>query len=318
MSETESNQLPQVQSNVNSAEEGPSTSSGNHVTHRMYSVAGPTPHPVFMPDTFTGVGREWSDWSEQFDLAAEVNQWDEALKLKFMSLLLSGRARDMYSGLPREAKNHYALLKSALTRCFEPSDSNEWSRASFTARRRRPNETAREFGNALRRLAARAYPTADECTRDMLARDQFILHFATGDFRVSLRGAKPKTLEAIEISSEMELLRNLEQTQMFPEAKVMGVSVAKSSSDEQIGLLVGMVEELRQEVRSLQSTVKAMQSAPKGPTLPGPSENPEGGRRGSVAPSRAINREFRGAGGGCWECGCSRHLRRDCPYVQGN
>lgn len=80
---------------------------------------------------------------------------------------------------------------------------------------------------------------------------------------------------------------------MIPEAKVMGVSVAKSSSDEQIGLLVGMVEELRQEVRSLQYTVKAMQSAPQGQNLPGPTKNPKGGRRGSVAPSRAINRESR-------------------------
>lgn len=56
-----------------------------------------------MSETFTGVGREWSDWSEQFDLAADVNNWDEGLKLKFMALLLSGRARDIYTGLPREA-----------------------------------------------------------------------------------------------------------------------------------------------------------------------------------------------------------------------
>lgn len=64
----------------------------------MRPVVEPTPCPVFMPETFTGVGREWYDWSEQFDLAAEVNYWDEALKLKFMSLLLAGCARDMYNG----------------------------------------------------------------------------------------------------------------------------------------------------------------------------------------------------------------------------
>uniref|UniRef100_A0A8C5BZ39 Peptidase A2 domain-containing protein n=1 Tax=Gadus morhua TaxID=8049 RepID=A0A8C5BZ39_GADMO len=75
--------------------------------------------PVFMPETFTGIGREWSDWSEQFDLAADVNNWDEPLKLKFMSLLLSGRARDMYSGLSGDAKGNYALLKGAIARCFD-------------------------------------------------------------------------------------------------------------------------------------------------------------------------------------------------------
>uniref|UniRef100_A0A8C1ND16 Peptidase A2 domain-containing protein n=1 Tax=Cyprinus carpio TaxID=7962 RepID=A0A8C1ND16_CYPCA len=68
----------------------------------------------YVSETFTGVGREWSDWSEQFDLAADVNNWDEPLKLKFMSLLLSGRARDIYSGLSAEAKGNYVLLKAAM------------------------------------------------------------------------------------------------------------------------------------------------------------------------------------------------------------
>ena len=55
-----------------------------------------TPRPVFMPETFTGTGREWADWAEQFEMAADVNNWDEPLRLKFMSLLLSGRAREVH------------------------------------------------------------------------------------------------------------------------------------------------------------------------------------------------------------------------------
>ena len=301
-------------------EDAPSTSA-TITNPPVRPVGGQTPRPVFMPETFTGAGREWSDWSEQFDLAAEVNNWDEALKLKFMSLLLSGRARDMYSGLPTEAKNNYSLLKTAMSRCFEPCDSDDWGRASFTARRRRPNETAREFGNALRRLANRAYPSADDRTRDMLARDQFILHLATGDFRVSLRAAKPRTLEeAIDLSSEMELLRNLELSHhVTPEAKVMGVSNVKSSSEEQMGILLGVVEGLRQDVACLQSAVKNMQLTPKAPH-PVQSTDPSGGARGrtSAPPSGAVSQGYRDNGGGCWECGCTRHLRRNCPYLQGN
>ena len=312
--------------NGGGSEDTPSTSAT--VNPPVRPMGGQTPRPVFMPETFTGTGREWSDWSEQFDLAAEVNNWDEALKIKFMSLLLSGRARDMYSGLPTAAKNNYAMLKTAMSRCFEPCDSDDWGRASFTSRRRHPNETAREFGNALRRLANRAYPSADDRTRDMLARDQFILHLATGDFRVSLRAAKPKTLEeAIELSSEMELLRNLEQSHhVTPEAKVMGVSHVKSSSEEQMGILLGVVEGLRQEVVSLQTAVNNMQLTPKAPN-PGPYPEPPVGARGpsggardrSSGPSSgAASQRYRDNGGGCWECGCNRHIRRDCPYLQGN
>ena len=29
--------------------------------------------PVFMPQTFTGADREWSDWVGQFEMAADVN-----------------------------------------------------------------------------------------------------------------------------------------------------------------------------------------------------------------------------------------------------
>ena len=274
--------------------------------------------PVFMPETFTGIGREWSDWSEQFDLAADVNNWDEPLKLKFMSLLLSGRARDMYSGLSGDAKGNYALLKGAMARCFEPCDSSDWSRATFIARRRMHNETAREFGNDLRRLATKAYPTADDRTRDMLARDQFLTHFATGDFRISLRRSKPNTLEdAIDLASEIELLRNLEQTHLMPDAKVRGVVEHKSKSDAKMEVMMGVVEELRQEVKSLSISVSSIQRSMKNSTSSQLSANPGRDSRDSGLPQGPVT-QARGAGGGCWECGCTRHMRRDCPYLQGN
>uniref|UniRef100_A0A668B003 Peptidase A2 domain-containing protein n=1 Tax=Myripristis murdjan TaxID=586833 RepID=A0A668B003_9TELE len=80
------------------------------------TINGATPRPVFMPETFTGAGREWSDWAEQFEMAADVNNWDESLRLKFMGLLLAGRAREVYSGLSAAAKTNYTLLKDAMGR----------------------------------------------------------------------------------------------------------------------------------------------------------------------------------------------------------
>lgn len=83
----------------------------------------PVSRPLFMPETFTGVGRELSDWSEQSEMAAQVNGWNDELKLKFMSLLFSGRARDIYAILPTEAKNNYVLLKDAMGKYLEPCES---------------------------------------------------------------------------------------------------------------------------------------------------------------------------------------------------
>lgn len=246
---------------------GPSSS----VSVAPVGNAIPTPRPVFMPETFTGIGREWSDWAEQFELAAEVNGCNELLKLKFMSLLLSGRAREIYSGLSAEAKEDFTLLKAAMARCLEPYDGEDWTRAGFVARRRLHNESAREFGNSLRRLVVRAYPSADSHTQDLLARDQFITHFATGDFRINLRSAKPATLEAaISLASEMELLRTLEQSSATPDTKVRGV-IERSKSDERMEAVLGVVEGLRQEVKSLQialHNLKAPSSKPSPASLP--------------------------------------------------
>uniref|UniRef100_A0A668AJ95 Peptidase A2 domain-containing protein n=1 Tax=Myripristis murdjan TaxID=586833 RepID=A0A668AJ95_9TELE len=84
------------------------------------TINGATPRPVFMPETFTGAGREWSDWAEQFEMAADVNNWDESLRLKFMGLLLAGRAREVYSGL--SAGPMPAPLPAVSTRALEKAE----------------------------------------------------------------------------------------------------------------------------------------------------------------------------------------------------
>ncbi|KAL0153018.1 hypothetical protein M9458_051617, partial [Cirrhinus mrigala] len=125
--------------------------------------------PVFMPETFTGSGRDWADWSQQFEMAADVNNWSGDLKLKFICILWLDSRRPQ---------------------------------------RRLPGESAREFGNALRRLVAKSYPVANGETQDLLAREHFIAHVGTGELRIQLRSARPTTLEAaINLAFELELIR---------------------------------------------------------------------------------------------------------------
>uniref|UniRef100_A0A1A8LWN4 Retrotransposon gag domain-containing protein n=1 Tax=Nothobranchius pienaari TaxID=704102 RepID=A0A1A8LWN4_9TELE len=117
-------------------------------------------------------------------MAADVNNWDEPLKLKFLCLLLSDKAREVYNGLPGSVKANYAMLKEQMGKCLDPCDSADWNRAVFSARRRWHNESVRDFGMALRRAVVKAYPTADPNTQDLLAKDQFIAHVGNGDMRV--------------------------------------------------------------------------------------------------------------------------------------
>jgi len=288
----------------------PSTSAtGTALLTTAASSNVPMARPVFMPETFTGTGREWSDWKEQFEMAAVVNNWNDGMKLKFMALLLSGRARDIYSGLSLEAKRSYVLLKDALGKCFEPCETAEWNRVSFSSRKRLPNETLREFGNALRRLATKAYPSVGVDTQDLLARDHFIAHVGNGETRIQLRSIKPITLEeAINIASEFELIQGLEKCTITPDARVRGLHI--SATESKVDALTEVVDTLRNEVQMLQKSVQQLREAV--PTLV---------RNHVVEPSVMSGvgkRPVQPLGGGCWECGCNRHIRRDCPYVQGN
>lgn len=132
--------------------------------------------------------------------------------------------------------------------------------------------------------------------------------------RVSLRSAKPATLEdAINLAAELDLIRGLENGCSTPDARVRGVA-EKSASDEQVDSLLKVVEGLRQEVKSLQTSVQALADPTKSaPVPPGLGPSPHSVQTRVSTPKYDVDRK-----GGCWECGCNRHIRRDCPYLQKN
>uniref|UniRef100_A0A8C6LYF6 Peptidase A2 domain-containing protein n=1 Tax=Nothobranchius furzeri TaxID=105023 RepID=A0A8C6LYF6_NOTFU len=198
-------------------------------------------------------------------------------------------------------------------RCVDPCDSADWNRDVFSARRRWHNESVREFRMALQRSAVKAYPTADPNTQDLLAKDQFIAHVGNGDMRVSLRSAKPASLEAaINLAAELELIKGLE-TSSVSDARVRGMT-EKDADEESITSLMGVVESLRQEAKSLQNVLHTLSV----PAASGPHHDAQ---NTNLQPSREYSqKKGNGRLGGCWECCCNRHIRRDirrdCPYVQ--
>lgn len=79
--------------------------------------------------------------------------------------------------------------------------------------------------------------------------------------------------------------------------------------------LLGVVEGLRQEVKLLQLAVQAVTNSGNSLPMPTPPEVTSFPRSRSSVPSSRRGAERNGS---CWECGCDRHIRRDCPYLQGN
>ena len=56
--------------------------------------------PVVLPDTYDGEG-SWDDWICHFENVADVNDWDDAAKLKFLKVRLVGKAQRAFLWWPR-------------------------------------------------------------------------------------------------------------------------------------------------------------------------------------------------------------------------
>ena len=115
--------------------------------------------PAVLPDCFTGdPDLRWRDWLDDFELHAEVNEWDDTQRRQYLALRLKGYPPELYRSLTAEEKSS---LKSALTSPFEPLDQSELYRTEFRARTKRDEERLLEFAITLRTLASALFQNSN-------------------------------------------------------------------------------------------------------------------------------------------------------------
>ena len=81
--------------------------------------AANTVRPVVLPETFDGT-KNWDDWYLHFENVAAVNGWDDAEKLKWLRVRLTGRAQKALHRLPEASRATYEAALTALKARFEP------------------------------------------------------------------------------------------------------------------------------------------------------------------------------------------------------
>ena len=74
---------------------------------------------VVLPDTFDGEG-SWDDWICHFENVADVNDWDDAAKLKFLKVRLVGKAQRAFQHLADATRGNYGRARESLKARFEP------------------------------------------------------------------------------------------------------------------------------------------------------------------------------------------------------
>ncbi len=129
--------------------------------------------PVVLPDTFTGVGN-WTEWKYHFDNVAKVNGWDDAQKLQWLRVRLTGRAQAAIHRVTGEAAECFALTINALDERFEPKSRQARYRAEFQASRKKRSEGWADFAEDLKTLTEKGFPDLEEAAREQIAVQSYL------------------------------------------------------------------------------------------------------------------------------------------------
>ena len=249
--------------------------------------------PVQKPTIFDGRS-SWEAYVTQFEIVAEINQWDGPDKAAFLATSLRGPALTVLSNLPSESRVHYPSLLAALESRFGNKRQSELHRMKLRNRVRRRDETLPELAEDIKRLARLAYPEAPIEVLETLTKDQFIDALYDDEIRLRVAQARPTTLRAaLGIALEIESfslaarrrgrpVRTVHETTTNTECFVDPQEETVKRNSEFLAEMKKMTSELREVVRSVKGKGRNQDGSP-----------PRGKRK-------------------CWTCGSEDHLQRDC------
>ena len=132
-----------------------------------------TPGVKVKPATYDGTG-SWIDYEAHFKACAEINEWSERQKGMYLAVSLRGQAQGVFGNLPSQT-NDYGELSKALRERFSPPNQTELYRVQLRDRRQKASESLSELGQAIRRLANQAYPTAPADVRELLLKSNLLI-----------------------------------------------------------------------------------------------------------------------------------------------
>ena len=160
--------------------------------------------PPVLPEIFTGE-KNWDEWIDHFERVATLCEWDDAAKLKWMHVRLTGQAGSVFRRLSTEAQGDYKLAKKALRERFEPDSKRELYMASLNTRAKKRGEDWAVFGEDLKLLADKAYPLLLDAAHEQFALNQFLAQLDNPQVAFSIKQAKPTTVDdAVRLTMEME------------------------------------------------------------------------------------------------------------------
>ena len=246
--------------------------------------------PVIVPEYFSGE-ESYEDWLDQFESIAEINHWNSEQKLMWLKVRLSGRALMAYKKFPTTARGSYKNAIKALQERFEPESRRDLYLAEFQARRKGNMESWPEFGEDLRTLVDKAYPSLDDEARQQLALQRYLSQLDNEQVAFSVKQRKPKTIEAAvgaTLECESYLIRSPRD----------GAAVAPVQMEPKDSALMEMMTQLMARMDRLEESSKRGYSRRDTPR--------------AIETSKVSDQEVKSKVVVCFRCGQEGHFARGC------
>ena len=141
----------------------------------------------------------WEVFKVQFDIAAEINGWQEDDKAVFLATALEGKAALVLGNLSSPERRDYEVLVTALTTRFGMAHQSELARAKLKCKTKTKKESIPELAEYVETLTRAAYPDASAELQDIMARDNFIDALPDDDIRLKIRQSRPSSLQTIKL-----------------------------------------------------------------------------------------------------------------------
>ena len=262
--------------------------------------------PLVLPDSFSGEGN-WSQWIYHFENVAEVNEWEDAKRVLWLKVRLTGRAQIAYQQLSDITRANYGDTKKALKERFEPASQTARYLAEFENRRKKKTEGWADFAEDLRSLVEKAYPALQEEAKAQIALSHYLRHLDQPMTSFSVKQRTPKSLdEAVSATLEIESYQiglpkiesaavgvPLMDSKTHPEVEEAEIGTVASRSSSQ--LQDGLVHQLLQRLDKIEHELRRPER-----------ERDEKASDGQRSP-RSVT---------CWNCGRRGHVSRECYKKQ--
>ena len=158
-----------------------------------------------MRRTFSGTNNDlWNEFILYFENIAELNMWSNEKKRRVLLSTLRGQAESYAYGMPLIVQRDYFRLKEKMEVRFGHSALKERFVTEAKLRKRQPNESLRDFGQAIEDLYRRAYPDNPEIVEENSIKSFLDKCGQSEEFRLAVKRTRPKTLQEAVINSMQE------------------------------------------------------------------------------------------------------------------